>query len=261
MASQHTGYVDSTYLDTASGLLSELKRSSYEQMRLQPGHRVLDAGCGPGTDTVPLAQLVGASGRVIGVDRDADMVAEAERRVSEAGVAAWATHIQADVSDLPFPSASFDACRSERLFEHLNEPARALSEITRVVRPGGWIVVLDSDWGSLSIDTCEVDAERRLVHFFTEHMVNNGYSGRQLYRLFMKQGLADVTVEVCGIPLIDYALARQVLLLDGCEREALTSGVVSGEELESMHAWWNQAAADGAFFASMSMMLVSGRNL
>ena len=261
MTSPHKGYVDAAYLDTVQSLLSELKRRTYEHMRVQPGHAVLDAGCGPGTDTVVLARLVNPSGRVVGVDHDADMIAEAERRASEAGVAAWVTHVQADVTALPCPDACFDACRSERLFEHLRDPAMALSELARVTKPGGWIVVLDSDWGSFSMDTPEIDAERRLLRFFTEQVVDNGYSGRQLYRLFKQQGLADVTAQVCGVPFTDYALARLVTLMDSCERDALASGVISAEELEKMHAWWEQADADGLFFASMSMILVSGRRL
>jgi ubiquinone/menaquinone biosynthesis C-methylase UbiE len=259
MASQHKGHVDATYLDTVQGVLSDLKRLTYEHMRLEPGDKVLDAGCGPGTDTIPLAPLVGPSGRVIGVDHDAEMIAEAERRALEAGVTARVTHEQADATALPYPAAYFDACRCERLFEHLHDPAKALSEMARVTRSGGWIVVLDSDWGSLSIDTCEIDAERRQVRFFTEHVVNNGYSGRQLYRLFKRQGLADVSVQVCGVPFTDYALVRQVMLMERCEREAVVSGVVSAQDLERLHACWEQADADGVFFASMSMVLVSGR--
>lgn len=115
MASQNKGHVDTTYLDAVRGLLSNLKRLTYEDLRLQLGHRVLDVGCGPGTDTIPLAPLVGSSGRVIGVDHDTEMIAEADRRALEAGVSAWVAHEQADATALPHPAASFDACRSERL--------------------------------------------------------------------------------------------------------------------------------------------------
>jgi ubiquinone/menaquinone biosynthesis C-methylase UbiE len=259
MASQHKGYVDVTYLDAVQELLTDLKRLTYERMRLQPGHKVLDVGCGPGTDTIRLAPWVGTSGQVIGVDRDADMIAEAEKRSQEAGVTAWVTHEQADATALPFASDHFDACRCERLFEHLHAPAKALSEMARVTRSGGWIVALDSDWGSLSIDTSEIETERRHVRFFTEHILNNGYSGRQLYRLFKRQGLVDVSTQMCGVSFTDYALARQAMLMDRCEREALASGGLTAQDLERLHACWEQAHADGVFFASMSMILVSGR--
>ena len=259
MTSQHQGYVDAAYLDTVQSLLADCKRLTYEQMRIQPGLKVLDVGCGPGTDTIALAPSVGPSGQVIGVDHDADMIAEAEKRAQKAGVSAWVTHERADATALPFAADHFDACRCERLFEHLHEPAKALSEMARVTRPGGWIVALDSDWGSLSMDTSEIETERRHVRFFTEHILNNGYSGRQLYRLFKQRGLVDVSAQMCGVSFTDYAFARRVMLMDRCERGAVASGVVSAQDLERLHAYWERADADGVFFASMSMILVSGR--
>jgi ubiquinone/menaquinone biosynthesis C-methylase UbiE len=259
MASQHKGYVDATYLDTVQKLLNNFKRLTYEQMRAQAGQKVLDVGCGPGTDTIPLARWVGTSGQVIGIDYDADMIAEAEKRALEAEVGAWVIHKHADAIALPFGSDYFDACRCERTFQHLHDPVKTLSEMARVTKSGGWIVVLDADWGSLSIDTSEIETERRYVRFFTEHMANNGYSGRQLYRLFKQQGLVDVSVQMCGVPFTDYAFARQIMIMDRFEQEVIASGAVAVQDLDRLHTCWEKANADGDFFASMSMMLVSGR--
>jgi ubiquinone/menaquinone biosynthesis C-methylase UbiE len=259
MAPQSKGHVDTTYLGTVHELLNSFKRLTYEEMRVQPGQKILDVGCGPGTDTIPLAQRVGPSGQVIGVDSDAQMIAEAETRALKAEVTAWVVHKQADATALPFESGSFDACRCERLFEHLHDPEKALSEMVRVAKSGGRILALDSDWGSLSIDTNEIEAERRYARSFGEHMANNGYSGRRLYRMFKQQGLLDVTAQMCGVPFTDYALARQVMILDRYEPQAVASGVVTAQDLDRLHTSWEQANADGGFFASMSMILVSGR--
>lgn len=114
--SQPKGYVDSEYLQAAARLLHPAKERSYVLMQMQPGHKVLDVGCGPGTDTITLGQIVGSTGRVWGVDYDAAMVAEADRRAENAGVSAWVKHRQADASALPWEANEFDACRSERLF-------------------------------------------------------------------------------------------------------------------------------------------------
>lgn len=262
MPSESKGYVDRTYLDRAAKEvkgLNSFKQLSHERMHIQPGHKVLDVGCGPATDTISLAQRVGLSGRVIGVDYDAEMIAEAERRALEAGVSDRVTHQRADVNELPFESNSFDASRAERLFIHMLDPAKALSEIARVTKPGGWIVILESDFGTLSIDTSEIEIERRLARCFAQHMVNNGYSGRQLYRLFKQRGLTDVTVHVCGTSITDYALARQMWLMDKLESEALAAGVVTVPELDRLRKDWERADAESTFFTSLAMMLASGR--
>src|SRR5512136_1640415 len=178
MSSQSKGYVDTTYLDTAVKQLNQLnmfKQLTYERMRAQPGQKVLDVGCGPGTDTIPLAQWVGSSGQVIGVDHDAEMIAEAEQRALKAGISAWVAHERADAIALPFESNYFDACRSERLFIHLLDPAKALSEMTRVTKPGGWVVVLEPDAGTLSVDASQIESERRLARVLAEQVFSNGY--------------------------------------------------------------------------------------
>jgi SAM-dependent methyltransferase len=259
MSSQPKGYVDTTYLDTVQKLLNDYKKLTYEQMRVRPGQKVLDVGCGPGTDTIQLAQQVSASGTVIGLDYDKEMIAEAEQRAQKARVSGWVIHKCADANELPFESDYFDSCRSERLFEHLLNPVKALSEMVRVTKSGGWIVVLDSDWGTFSIDASEIETERRLVRFFSENRLNNGYSGRQLFRLFKQQGLADISTQMCGVTFTDYPFTRQLVLMDNCEREALAQGVIAVQELEQLHNFWEQADADGEFFASVSMILVSGR--
>ena len=259
MSARSKGYVDAAYLDAAAKLMKTFKQLTYERMRVQPGQRILDLGCGPATDTIPLAHYVGVSGQIVGVDCDAEMIAEADQRALKAGVSAWVTHKRADAIALPFDSNYFDACRSERVFQHLHDPTKALSEIVRVTKPGGWIVVLDPDWGSLSMDASDVESERRLARVLAEHLANNGYSGRRLYRLFKKQGLVEVSAQVCGIHFTDYAFARQMWLMDKVEHEALALGVVTGQELDQLHAYWEQANTEGVYFSGMHEILVWGR--
>jgi ubiquinone/menaquinone biosynthesis C-methylase UbiE len=235
------------------------KQRTYELMHIQLGDHVLDVGCGPGVDTIPLAQLVGPAGRVVGVDHDAARMVEANQRAAQAGVTASVHHCQSDALSLPFQTGTFAACRSEHLFQHLRTPAAALAEIVRVTRPGGWIVVLDTDWGTLSIDTEETEIERRLARFETERMRQNGYAGRQLYRLFKRQQLVDIVVEMRPDYTLQYTLMRQVLQLDDCESRALRAGMVSVEELQRWQRSLAQAAAGGVFFGSLTMMLIAGR--
>ena len=253
------GYVDAEYLKVAAAVTERVKQRSYILMGIRPGHKVLDVGCGTGTDTVPLAGLVYDQGQVVGIDYDEEMIAEADRSAADAGASHYVKHVQADATALPFESNEFDSSRSERLFQHLPHPEQALSEMVRVTKPGGWIVVLDADWGSASIDSPHVDIERRLMRVLTEHCHNNGYSGRQLYRLFRQHDLGDIVVEAFALPILSYPLARQLGQLENAEREAASAGIISSEELAIWSASLRQADEEGVFFASVSIVIVAGR--
>jgi hypothetical protein len=77
--------------------------------------------------------------------------------------------------------------------------------------------------------------------------------------LFKHQGLVDISTQMCGVIFTDYPFTRQLVLMDKCEGEALAQGIITVQELEQLHNFWEQANADGEFFASVSMILVSGR--
>jgi ubiquinone/menaquinone biosynthesis C-methylase UbiE len=257
--SQPKGYVDPEFLRLTGNLLAHIKQRSYALMHIQPGHKLLDLGCGPATDTIPLAPLVGVSGQVIGADYDEAMIAEAEQRAEQAGVNTWVKHKRVDAMSLPFATDYFDSCRSERLFQHLFNPAQALFEMTRVTKPDGWVVVLDTDWGSLSTDSDEIDIERRLVRFLAESTLHNGYSGRKLYRLFKQQNLADISFEVFPIATPNYTLARMGTLAEKVEQEALKAGVITRDELNRWQTSLEQADSEGIYFCSVNLMLFAGR--
>jgi len=98
-----------------------------------------------------------------------------------------------DARDLPFPAGSFDACRAERVFQHLPDPLRALTEMIRVTRPGGRVLVLDTDWGTTAVNGAGRRLTQRVLEGFGDHIAQ-GWIGRQLPGLFHQAGLNDVVV-------------------------------------------------------------------
>ena len=258
-AKSNPGYVDSAYLDATSRLTRLMKERSYEVLHLAPGHRVLDVGCGPATDTIPLAHLVSPTGYVVGIDYDEEMIQTANQRAEEAGVHTWVRREQAHVPPLPAEAQTFDAVRSERVFQHVRDPAPLLADMMRVTKPGGWVVVVDADHSSASIDCADpelLDLEWRLRRCRSD-MLLNGYAGRQLYRLFKEQGLQDVAVEMFPMAITRYAEGRSVL--DKVEQQALTEGVVTPEELQRWHVMLEEADQAGSFFRYGIALLVAGR--
>ena len=106
--------------------------------RLRPGLHVLDLGSGTGYPALLDAQTVGPDGSVIGMDLAEQMLEAARRKATRLGLAN-VTFRTSDVTALPFESASFDAVTSRFCLMFLPEIQKAAAEITRVLRPGGWV--------------------------------------------------------------------------------------------------------------------------
>ncbi|MFJ9339839.1 class I SAM-dependent methyltransferase [Streptomyces sp. NPDC101733] len=117
---------------------------------LRPGMRLLDVGCGPGTITADLAELVAPGGRVTAVDAAADVLAQASAHVRERGLADSVDFATADVHALDFPDASFDVVHAHQVLQHVGDPVRALREMRRVCRPGGIVAVRDADYAAMT---------------------------------------------------------------------------------------------------------------
>jgi len=121
------------------------------------------------------------------------------------------------------------------------------------------VVVLDTDWGSFSTDSDEIDIERRLARFLAESFLHNGYSGRKLYRLFKQQNLADISFEVFPVSTPHYAVARQGTQAEIVEKEAVKAGIITAKELQRWQASLEQADLEGVFFSSVNVVMLAGR--
>jgi arsenite methyltransferase len=109
---------------------------------LEPGEVVLDLGSGAGTDSLVAAQMVGAEGRVTGIDMTPEMLAKARAAVAEMG-ATNVEFVEGEVERLPFPDASFDVVISNGVIDLIPDKDAVYAEIERVLRPGGRIQVAD----------------------------------------------------------------------------------------------------------------------
>lgn len=251
------GYVTADYLKKIAERARALKEFSYSHMAITPGMTLLDVGCGPGVDTPALAALTGPRGRVIGIDKDEAMLAEAEQAKAESEFAAIIEHRHGSATALPLADNSVDGCRAERLLQVLpdDKEQRVVTELVRVTRVGGRIVLVDADWGSASVDFSDSALERRLLSFFATRMRPNGFAGRRLLRLCAEQGLSDIRLDTLSYVEDNYAESP---LAEWLLTTALDEHVIDGTEAQQWRDELMAKQQQGRFYSSVNLIIASG---
>lgn len=252
------GYVSADYLKQVADQLRDFKQLTYQHMAITPGDTVLDIGCGPGVDTVPLAARVGDTGRVIGIDTDEGMLAEARQAARSAGCEARIDHRAGSALALPLADDSVDSCRAERLLQVVppEQLGDILKEMLRVTRPGGRVVLADTDWASASVDFSDTRLERRLMDFFTCRMRPNGLAGRRLPALCRELGLQDIRLDTV-------AMAKQRLAEtpfgDWLTDTAMAQGVIDRTQAAQWQNELQTRERQQRFYACVNLVIASGR--
>ncbi|MDO4919151.1 methyltransferase domain-containing protein [Kocuria sp.] len=117
--------------------------------RLRPGLRILDLGCGPGSITLDLAEIVGPEGQVVGVDFSADAVAAA-RASAESRGDTTTRFLVADLFAVPVEPGSFDVVHAHQVLQHVPDPVAMLRAMAGYCAPGGVVACRDADYGAMS---------------------------------------------------------------------------------------------------------------
>lgn len=229
--------------------------AAYLLPELRGGHDLLDVGCGPGTITIDLARLV-APGRVVGLDRSAEVLAQAEAAAADAGVTLeWRC---GDVYALPYPDACFDVVHAHQVLQHLSDPVRALREMRRVLRPGGLLAARDSDYGAFAWAPADPLLDRWLRVYSAVARRNGGEpdAGRFLKTWAREAGLRDLRVSSSTWTYADPQSCAWWghLWADRCEQSALGEqaiayGLSTGDELHAIAAALREwASNEDAYF-------------
>ena len=161
---------------------------------LRAGDRLLDVGCGPGTITLDLAARV-APGDVVGIDAADDVVADAARAAADAGCTN-VTFARGDANSIDAAASTFDVVHAHQVMQHLGDPIAALTEMRRVLRPGGLLAVRDSDYGAFvwAPHDQRLDHWMELYHRVTERNGAQADAGRWLPTWVGAAGFTDRTV-------------------------------------------------------------------
>src|SRR6516225_8628807 len=224
---------------------------------LRSGMRVLDAGCGPGSITLGLAQVV-YPGEVIGVDLQTAQVEDARELAAERGIGN-ARFETADLYGLPFPDRAFDAVFSHGVVMHLREPLRAIAEMRRVLKQGGFVGLRDPyvAAGFVSPATPLIERFGALLIRVREHNGSHPLIGAQYRGLLREAGFArseaTASVEYAGsLEATRRFAAWRKAQLGGLARTALAQRWADHATIDAMAADFDAwAERPDAFSATM----------
>ncbi|MFF5706022.1 methyltransferase domain-containing protein [Streptomyces sp. NPDC012794] len=216
---------------------------------LRPGMRVLDVGCGPGTITADLAELVAPGGHVTAVDAAAGVLDQASAHAAERGLSGAVDFATADVHALDFPDGSFDVVHAHQVLQHVGDPVRALREMRRVCRPDGIVAVRDADYAAMTWYPATPGLEEWLDLYRRVARANGGEpdAGRRLLSWARAAGFTDVRASATAWC---YATPEEVAWWSSLWADRTTTSSYAAATTDGGHATPEAlAAAAGAWHA------------
>lgn len=221
---------------------------------LEKGLNIIDAGCGPGSMTLEIAEHV-APGLVMGVDTDQDRLAIAHHLAREADLDNVQFHL-GDATALPLRDGAIDIVFANGLIEHLRAPHAAVGEFHRVLKIGGIAALRSPDWGAVILEPAgpELLASIDLRNRWQRQRHGEPETGRKLKSILRTAGFTDITVQaeaVTEAPLAFRDYMHRILRDPELDALATRHGWLSSIGITDMvNAWSAWANHPDAFAAS-----------
>jgi ubiquinone/menaquinone biosynthesis C-methylase UbiE len=220
-----------------------------DRMAIDTRSAALDLGCGTGIATRAIASRPGFKGSVLGIDLSDHLVEAATRLAAGEGLDSRVSFRVGDSQNLGLPPASFDAVIAHTLFSHLDDPAKVLAEMRRVLRPGGIIGIFDGDYASLTFELGDEQRSRQMDDVLVASLVTNPRVLRQMPRLLREAGFVIGAV----IPTVITEVGAAEFWKSGIESYATlvpSAGLITHETAAEYRDELMAISARGEFFGS-----------
>jgi ubiquinone/menaquinone biosynthesis C-methylase UbiE len=215
-------------------------------LALKPGEVVIDVGCGPGFLCESMADLVGANGRVVGIDVSPDLVELARRR----NQCAWLGHAQGDAMALAASDESFDVAVCAQVLEYVPDADRGMRELHRVLKPGGRALIVDTDWDGVGWHSAEPQRMAKVLAAWEAHCTDPRLPRTLVPRLkaagFAVEGVSGYPIVNTTLVEANYSGGLMGLIVDFVRR----LGSMAADELDAWRAEQRALSAKGEYFFS-----------
>ena len=216
------------------------------RLALKPGERVIDIGSGPGFLCESMAEVVGPTGHVLGVDVSADLIELARKRNSRT----WLEYETTNAMALAVRDARFDAAVHMQVLEYLPDPDCAIREMARVLKPGGRALAVSTDWDGVVWHSDNPEQMRKVLHAWEAHCTDPRLP-RTLGARLKAAGFSLTSVS--GYPIINTRLGEDTysdgilhLIVDFAKRQQS----INLDELQTWADELRRLSDDGRYFFS-----------
>jgi SAM-dependent methyltransferase len=249
------GWAGKQRLDLLAAVMQPYTTWLFDRVGVVRGSSCLDVGCGGGHVSRDLARRVGTEGRVVGVDLDPEVIALARADAQREGV----TNVLFEVGDAAaLKPGDYDVAYSRFLLSHVPSPAVVLRSIAGALRPGGTVILEDTDFRA-SFCYPECAAYGRYVQLYRETVSRFGGDadiGPALPALLRSAGVKDIEVDtfqpsaLTGAPKL-----MSVVTLERISRSAIGEGLASPQELDAILAGLRECCQDPRTLMSMPRVI------
>jgi SAM-dependent methyltransferase len=163
-----------------------------------------------------------------------------------------------DAAALDLPDRTFDAVHCERLLQVHPEPWTVVTELVRLLRPGGRLVAVEPDWGTLALDPGDPAVVRRLAVECAAGFPD-GWTGRKLGRYLRSVGLEAVRVEPATVVLHDLPTVLKAMNIGPFLEGAVAGGAIGADERAELLLALENADAEGTLLFAMTTFRAVGR--
>jgi len=227
-----------------------------KSLDIKEGDHILDVGCGIGLQAQSMAKRAGPKGWVVGTDLSNLMIELAKSRT--AGSNMPLEFYTADALAQPFPDASFDCLRTERVLMYIKDTPAVLGEFKRLLKPGGRVVIFDFDWDAMVIAHRDKALTRKIVRYASDSFPS-GRVGPELFHHMRNAGFKNIRVQPSsyfGSDQVMQDITKRVY--EGILQTGVSTGVFTQTEIADWWAAFDKDVSEGNLFVSYQGFIVSG---
>ena len=232
------------------------RQHTLNKLSVKRGEKILDVGCGVGFLSYEIALQTGDSGRVSGIDQNSEMIRHANKRCENLQNTEFS---EANANELPFPEESFDAACCTQVLLYVNDVAQVISEIKKVLKPAGRIIIVETDWRGVVLNS-DYDSITRKIFSAWDTAVPSPNLPVRLAPLLVENGFCNIDVEPIPILNTEYTPSQfSHGMMNWITKNALKKGYITKEHSQKWLDDLDEKGESGNYFFCVNRFLFSGQ--